>query len=43
MQSTYVTAQIVVNADSVVQLGQTYKLRYQYNSNDSTERIISPI
>ncbi len=37
-----VTAQIVVNSDSVVQLGQTFRLRYQYSTNDSTERIISP-
>lgn len=40
--SIYASAQIVVDADSVAQLGQTYKLRYQYNFNDSTERIISP-
>lgn len=37
-----VSAQIVVSADSVVQLGQTFKLRYQYSTNDSTERIVSP-
>lgn len=35
-------AQIVVDADSVVQLGQTFKLRYQYSTNDLTERIVSP-
>lgn len=35
-------AQIVVNADSLVQLWQTFKLRYQYSTNDSTERIVSP-
>ena len=38
----YALAQIVVNADSVVQLGQTFKLSYQYSTNDSTERIVSP-
>lgn len=38
----YASAQIVVNADSVVQLGQTFKLHYQYSTNDSTERIVSP-
>lgn len=42
LANVQVTAQIFVNADSVVQLGQTFKLRYQYNTNDSTERIISP-
>ena len=37
-----VSAQIVINADSVAQLGQTFRLCYQYSTNDSTERIISP-
>lgn len=37
-----IAAQIVVDADSLVQLGQTFKLRYQYSTNDSTERIVSP-
>lgn len=38
-----VTNQIVVEADSLVQLEQTFKLRYQYNTNNSTEKLISPI
>ena len=37
-----VSAQIVINADSVAQLGQTFRLCYQYSTNDSIERIISP-
>ena len=36
-----VTAQIVVKSDSVAKLGQTFKLNYQYCTNDSTERIVS--
>ena len=35
-------AQIVVDADSVVQLGKTFRLRYQYSYTDSTEKILSP-
>lgn len=35
-------AQIVVNADSLVQLGQTFILRYQYSTNDTTNKIVSP-
>mgnify|MGYP002624155360 FL=1 len=37
-----VSAQIVINADFVAQLGQTFRLCYQYSTNDSIERIISP-
>ena len=37
-----IAAQIVVDADSVVQLGQTFKLRYQYSTNDTTDKIVSP-
>ena len=44
--STYISmqtsAQIVVNADSVVQLGETYKLCYQYSDKDSIDGIVSP-
>lgn len=36
------SGQIVIEADSVVQLGQTLRLRYQYNAKDSTEKIVSP-
>ena len=35
-------AQIVVDADSLVQLGQTFILRYQYSTNDTTNKIVSP-
>lgn len=37
-----IAAQIVVDADSLVQLGQTFKLRYQYSTNDTTDKIVSP-
>lgn len=37
-----IAAQIVVDADSLVQLGQTFKLRYQYSTNDSKNKIVSP-
>lgn len=37
-----IAAQIVVDADSLVQLGQTFKLRYQYSTNDNTDKIVSP-
>lgn len=44
--STYISmqtsAQIVVNADSVVQLGEIYKLCYQYSTKDSIDGIVSP-
>lgn len=34
--------QIIVKADSLVQLGKQYRLSFEYNTNDSTERIDSP-
>lgn len=37
-----IAAQIVVDADSVVQLGQRFRLRYQYSTNDTTDKIVSP-
>lgn len=37
-----IAAQIVVDADSVVQLGQRFKLNYQYSTNDTTDKIVSP-
>lgn len=37
-----IAAQIVVDADSVVQLGQRFNLRYQYSTNDTTDKIVSP-
>lgn len=37
-----IAAQIVVDADSVVQLGQRFKLSYQYSTNDTTDKIVSP-
>lgn len=37
-----IAAQIVVDSDSVVQLGQRFKLNYQYSTNDTTDKIVSP-
>lgn len=37
-----IAAQIVVDADSVAQLGQRFRLRYQYSTNDTTDKIVSP-
>lgn len=37
-----IAAQIVVDADSVAQLGQRFKLNYQYSTNDTTDKIVSP-